>query len=140
MKCVIIFSVIPKNQGLHKSSAHISSNNSKSTNHISLTGTDNCYCKISRNTTLEENLQENQRVNYISGIAQAFKSKVLIIYAATYIADCTVSNQLQQQFFVYLVQLFPYLPPIFFSQYFFFFFLTLSYFSLRETHSKIYFV
>ena len=54
------FCVIPKNQGLHKSTAHIFSNNSRSTNHISLTGTDNCYCELSKNTTLEENLQENQ--------------------------------------------------------------------------------
>ena len=68
MKCVVnYFCVIPKNQGLHKSTAHISSNNSKGTNHISLTGTDNCYCKLSKNTTLEENFQENQRINYISG-------------------------------------------------------------------------
>ena len=68
MKCVVnYFCVIPKNQGLHKSTAHIFSNNSKSTNHISLTGTDNCYCKLSKNTTLEENFQENQRINYISG-------------------------------------------------------------------------
>ena len=34
------FCVISKNQGLYKSAAHISSNNSKSTNHISLPGTD----------------------------------------------------------------------------------------------------
>ena len=88
------FSVIPKNQGLHRSIEHISSNNSKITNHISLTGTDIYYCKLSKNTTLEENLQENQRINYISGIVQAFKSKVLIIYAAIYVADCTVSNLL----------------------------------------------
>ena len=80
--------------GLHKSTAHISLNNSKSTNHVSLTGTDNCYCKLSKNSTLEENLRENQRITYISGIVQAFKSKVLIIYAATYNVDCTVSNWL----------------------------------------------
>ena len=68
MKRVIIFCVIPKNHGLHKSKVHISSNNSKSTNHTSLTGTDHCYSKLSKNITLEENLQENQRKNYISGI------------------------------------------------------------------------
>ena len=64
----VIFCVLPKNQGLHKSTAHISSNNSKSTNHTSLTGTDHCYSKLSKNITLEENLQENQRKNCISGI------------------------------------------------------------------------
>ena len=37
------FYVIPKNQGLHKSTAHIFSNNPKSTNHTSLTGTNHCY-------------------------------------------------------------------------------------------------
>ena len=42
MKCVAnYFCVIPPNQGFHKSSADISSNNSKITNHISLTETDN---------------------------------------------------------------------------------------------------
>ena len=56
------------NQGLRKSRMHISSNNSKSTNHIPLTGTDNCCCKLSKNTTLEEKLQENQRINCTSGI------------------------------------------------------------------------
>ena len=61
------FCVIPKNQGFHKSTAHIPSNNSKSTNHISLTGTDNCYSKLSKNVKLD--LQENQQKNYISGIA-----------------------------------------------------------------------
>ena len=51
MKCVAnYFSVIPKNQGLHKSATNISSNDSKSTNHISLTGTDNYYCNLSKNT------------------------------------------------------------------------------------------
>ena len=94
-KCVAsYFWVVPKNMGLHKSTAHISSSNSKSTNHVSLTGTDNCYCKLSKNSTLEENLRENQRITYISGIVQAFKSKVLIIHAATYIVDCTVSKRL----------------------------------------------
>ena len=33
-----------------------------------MTETDYCYSKLSKNTTLEENLQENQRKNYISGI------------------------------------------------------------------------
>ena len=48
MKCVgNNFCVIPKNQWLPKSAAHISSNNSESTNHISLTRTDNCYCRLS---------------------------------------------------------------------------------------------
>ena len=47
---------------------HISSNKSKSANHTSLTGTGHCYSKLSKNITLEENLQENQRKNYISGI------------------------------------------------------------------------
>ena len=51
------FCAIPKDQGLHKSTTHISSNNSKITNHISLTGTDNCYSKLSKNVTLD--LQEN---------------------------------------------------------------------------------
>ena len=51
------FCVIPKHHGLHKSTAHISSNNSKITNHISLTGTDIYYCKPLKNTTLEKNLQ-----------------------------------------------------------------------------------
>ena len=60
------FCVIPKNQGLYKSAMHIPSNNSKSTNHISLTGTDNCYSKPSKNYTLD--LQENQQINYIFGI------------------------------------------------------------------------
>ena len=95
MKCVgNNFCVIPKNQWLPKSAAHISSNNSESTNHISLTRTDNCYCRLSKNTTLKEYLQENQRINYISGMVYAFKSKVRIIYAATYIVDGTVSNRL----------------------------------------------
>ena len=61
------FCVIPKNQVRHKSTAHISSNNSESTNHISMTGTDHCYSQISKNIVLEENLEENQRKNYISG-------------------------------------------------------------------------
>ena len=61
------FCVIPKNQELHKATTHISSKNSKSTNHISLTGTDNCYSKLSKNVKLD--LQENQQINYISGIA-----------------------------------------------------------------------
>ena len=65
-----------------------------STNHISITGTDNCYSKLSKNIMLEENLQENQRKNYISGVVWAFKSNVLIIHAATYIVDCTVSTWL----------------------------------------------
>ena len=65
--------------GLHKSTEHISSNNSKSTNHVSLTGTDNCYYKLSKNSRLEKNLRENQRITYSSGIVQAFKSKLLII-------------------------------------------------------------
>ena len=39
------FCVIPPNQGLHKSTSHISSNNSKSTNQISMIGTDHCYSK-----------------------------------------------------------------------------------------------
>ena len=64
----VIFCVLPKNQVLHKPTAHISSNNSKSTNHTSLTETDHCYSKLSKNITLEENLQENQRKNCISGI------------------------------------------------------------------------
>ena len=34
----------------------------------SLFGTDHSYFKLSKNNTLEENLQENQRKNYISGI------------------------------------------------------------------------
>ena len=55
------FYVIPKNQGLHDSTGHISSNNSKSTNHTSLAGTNHCYSKLSKNITLEENLQENQQ-------------------------------------------------------------------------------
>ena len=88
------FCVNPKNQGLHKSTTHISSNNSKSPNHISMAGTDHCYSKLSKNITLKKNLQQNQRKNYISGIVYAFKSKVLVIHAATYIADCTVSNRL----------------------------------------------
>ena len=58
------FCVIPKNQGPHKTTAHISSNNSKSTNHTSLTGTDHCYSKLSKNITL----QETQRKVYISCI------------------------------------------------------------------------
>ena len=33
-----------------------------------MTGTDHCYSKLSKNVTLEENVQENQRINYISGI------------------------------------------------------------------------
>ena len=45
--------VIPKNQELHKSTAHISSDNSKGTNHISLTGTDNYSSKLSKNVTLD---------------------------------------------------------------------------------------
>ena len=60
------FCVIPKTQELHKSTAHIYSNNSKSTNHISLTGTHNCYSKLPKKVTLD--LQGNQRINYISGI------------------------------------------------------------------------
>ena len=66
MKRVNYFCVIPQNQGLHKSTTHISSNISKSTNHISLTGSDQCYSKFSKNITLEENFQENQQKNYIS--------------------------------------------------------------------------
>ena len=62
------FCVIPKNEGLHKYTAHISSNNSKSTKDTSVTGTDHCYSKLSKNITLEENLQENQRKSSISGI------------------------------------------------------------------------
>ena len=54
------FCVILKNQGRHKSTAHISSNNSKCTNYTSLTGTDHCYSKLSKNMTLGKNLQENQ--------------------------------------------------------------------------------
>ena len=53
---------------LHKPTGHVSSNNSKGTNHISLTGTDHCYSKLSENITLEENSQENQQKNYISVI------------------------------------------------------------------------
>ena len=86
------FCVIPKNQGLHKATTHISSNNSKSINHISLTGTDHCYSKLSINVTLD--LQVNQQIKYISGIFYAFKSKVLIIYATSYTVNCTVSNRL----------------------------------------------
>ena len=59
-----------------------------------MTGTDHCYSKLSKNITLKKNLQENQRKNYISGIVYAFKSKVLIIHAVTYIVDFTVSNRL----------------------------------------------
>ena len=59
-----------------------------------MTGTDHCYSKLSKYITLEEKLQENQRENCISGIVLALKSKVLIIHAATYIVDCTVSNRL----------------------------------------------
>ena len=33
-----------------------------------MTGTDDCHSKLPKNITLEENLQENQRNNYISGI------------------------------------------------------------------------
>ena len=33
-----------------------------------MTGTDHCHSKLPKNITLEENLQENQRKNYISGI------------------------------------------------------------------------
>ena len=62
------FCVIPKNQGLHKSTAHIFSNNSKSTNHISLTGIDNYYSKLSKNITLEENVQENLYFWYSLGV------------------------------------------------------------------------
>ena len=51
------FCAIPRDQGLHKSTTHISSNKSKITNNISLTGTDNCYSKLSKNVTLD--LQEN---------------------------------------------------------------------------------
>ena len=98
MKCVIIFCNPQKIRRLHKSTAHISANNSKTTNHISLTGTDLYYCKPSKNTTLEENLHEKQRINYISGIVQTFKSKVLVIYAATYIVDCTVFNHSNNSF------------------------------------------
>ena len=32
-----------------------------------MTGTDHCYSQISKNIVLEENLEENQRKNYISG-------------------------------------------------------------------------
>ena len=42
------FCVIPKNQGLHKFTAHISSNNSKSTNNTLLTETDYCYSNLSK--------------------------------------------------------------------------------------------
>ena len=73
------FCVIPKNQGLHKATTHISSNNSNSIDHISLTGTDTCYSKLSKNVTLD--LLENQQIKYIFGIVYAFKSKVLIINA-----------------------------------------------------------
>ena len=68
LKSVPGCSVFHYYQGLYKSATHISSNDSKSTNHISLTGTDNCYCKLSKKTTL--------------------------IYAATYIVDFTISNLL----------------------------------------------
>ena len=63
------FCVISKNQGLHISTAHISSDNSKSTNHTSSTETDHCHSKLSKNIMLEENLQENQQKICISGIA-----------------------------------------------------------------------
>ena len=43
---------------------HISSNDSKSANHISLTGIDHAYSKPSKNIMLEENLEENQRLIY----------------------------------------------------------------------------
>ena len=66
MERVIIFVyIIPKNLGLHKSRARVSLNNSKSINHTSLTGTDHCYSKLSKNITFEGKLQENQRKNYI---------------------------------------------------------------------------
>ena len=116
MKRVIIFVQSPKNQVLYKSTTHISSNNSKSTNHTSLTGTDHCYSKLSKNTTLQKKSQENQRKNYISGVAQAVKSKVLIIHAATYNIQCSYFH---------------------ISLYHFFFQPSLSYFLLHETHSKI---
>ena len=58
----------PQKSGASKSTAHISSNNSKSTSHTSLTGTDHCYFKLSTNITLGKNLQENQQKNYMSGI------------------------------------------------------------------------
>ena len=51
------FCVIPKNHWLHNATTHISSKNSKSTDHISLTGTDNCYSKLSKDVTLYS--QEN---------------------------------------------------------------------------------
>ena len=53
---------------LYKSTVHISSNKSKSTNNTSLTGTDHCCFKLSKSITLEENLQENQQKSYTSGI------------------------------------------------------------------------
>ena len=62
------FCIVSKNQGLHVSAAYISSGNSKSTNHISLTETDHCHSELSKNIMLEENLQENQREICISDI------------------------------------------------------------------------
>ena len=85
---------------------------------------------------LEENLQENQRKNYISGINQAFKSKVLKIHLDTYIVDCSVSNQpLTTSFFLFSVAISISASTIFF--FVLFFEPSLSYFPLYETHSTI---
>ena len=63
------FCVIPKHHGLHESTAHSSSNNSKITNHISLTGTD-IYIIVSLRKILrwKKICKVNQQINYISGI------------------------------------------------------------------------
>ena len=59
-----------------------------------MTGNDHCCSKLFTNFTLEENLPENQRKIYISGIVYAIKSKVLIIHVDAYTVHCTVSNRL----------------------------------------------
>ena len=82
-----------------KSLHHFSSNNSKNANwrHISLAATDHWNSKLSTNIQCEKNnhsaflifqklCQNINKKNYISDIFLAFRIKLQIIHAATYIA------------------------------------------------------
>ena len=112
-----------------------------------MAGTDYWNSKLSKNIqckknnhlvflifNISETLPEYQEKNYISGIIWAFKSKLKIIHAATYIALCFPDSNC---FFIFLVPLCPYLSLLF-SNFVSLFSPSFSFSSRHNTHSTIY--